>query len=186
VRISALAASHTAGVPTVVVSLIAAVGLLVVLLALWRDSPLEQPGPALPTWDGLPSRGDLARLDWPLRVPGYDPATVEQTFDLLADAYADLLAEADPAAVARAARRAAARMEALHEAAAASAPAGRADRQGSTEAAARPGAQAEVDALVAGSAVLGTPEGIAPADPTQEALQAEAVLAILRRDTGRR
>jgi hypothetical protein len=84
-------------------------GLVVVLVAYYRDPPLEERRVRVPDWDVLPDPGDLARIEFPIAVPGYDPATVEFHFDLLARAYADLLAAATPEVVARARHRAAVR-----------------------------------------------------------------------------
>jgi hypothetical protein len=90
----------------VVPAVLAALGYLAVVAALLRDSAVPAPVPPQPDWDPLPTPADLARTDFGLRVPGYDPVTVDTAFETLAQAYADLLVEADPAAVARARRRA--------------------------------------------------------------------------------
>lgn len=84
------------------------IGLVAVALALLRDRPLADRLRA-PDWDPLPAPVDVARVDFPLAFPGYDPATVELTLETLNDAYADLLAVAPPAVVERARRRAALR-----------------------------------------------------------------------------
>ena len=89
---------------------LAILGLVVVLVALQRDDAVDLPAPRAPDWGPLPSRSDLARTDFPLRVPGYDPASVDLALEALADAYGDLLAEADPATIERARRRAEARL----------------------------------------------------------------------------
>lgn len=85
-------------------------GLVAVLVAYYRDPPLAERTVAAPDWDLLPSPGDLARIEFPIAVPGYDPATVEFHFDLLTRAYSDLLAVASPEVIARARHRAAVRM----------------------------------------------------------------------------
>ncbi|MDP8969828.1 MAG: DivIVA domain-containing protein [Actinomycetota bacterium] len=85
------------------------IGLVVVLVTLHRDEPLEVPGPQEPDWDLLPTPSDVARVEFPLSFPGYDPATVEVYLDTLARAYGDLMAVAPPEVVARARRRAALR-----------------------------------------------------------------------------
>jgi hypothetical protein len=93
------------------VIIVSVLGLLTVVVALHaQQEPLPEPGPAPPDWDGVPTPSDLARVSFPLRVPGYDPATVDATFHQLAQAYGDLLAESDPATVARARRRSLRRM----------------------------------------------------------------------------
>lgn len=92
------------------VAIIAGVGgLLAVLVAFYRDAEVEEPGVRHPQWDLLPDPSDVARTEFPLAFPGYEPATVEFHFDLLTRAYADLLAEAGPDAIARARHRAALR-----------------------------------------------------------------------------
>ena len=85
-------------------------GLVAVLVAYYRDPPLAERTVAPPDWDVLPSPGDLARVEFPVAVPGYDPATVELHFELLTRAYADLLAVAPPEVIARARHRAAVRL----------------------------------------------------------------------------
>ena len=85
-------------------------GLVVVLVAYYRDTSLAEVAPAEPDWDLLPAPSDAARSDFPLAFPGYDPATVELHLDRLAGAYADLLAVAPPEVVERARRRAALRL----------------------------------------------------------------------------
>jgi DivIVA domain-containing protein len=84
-------------------------GLAVVLLVVYADGPLEPPAPREPDWELLPTPGDLARADFPLAFPGYDPASVETHLDLLRRAYTDLLAVAPPEVVQRARQRAAMR-----------------------------------------------------------------------------
>lgn len=85
-------------------------GLVAVLVAYYRDPPLAERTVAPPDWDVLPSPADLARIEFPVAVPGYDPATVEFHFDLVTRAYADLLAVASPEVIARARHRAAVRL----------------------------------------------------------------------------
>ncbi|MDQ3538239.1 MAG: hypothetical protein M3415_05530 [Actinomycetota bacterium] len=85
------------------------VGLIVVLLAYYRDTQLGDAGPPEPDWDLLPLPADVARADFPLAVPGYDPATVELHLDTLVLAYADLLAVAPPDVLERARWRVAVR-----------------------------------------------------------------------------
>lgn len=88
----------------------AVLGLIVVLVAYYRDAPVEERRLHPPDWDVLPDPSDVARTEFPLAFPGYDPATVEFHFDLLTRAYADLLAAATPDVVARARRSAALRL----------------------------------------------------------------------------
>jgi hypothetical protein len=84
-------------------------GLVTVLVAYYRDPPLEERTLVAPGWDVLPDPAEVARVEFPIAVPGYDPATVEFLFDLLTRAYADLLAVAPPEVVERARHRAAVR-----------------------------------------------------------------------------
>ena len=84
-------------------------GLVTVLVAYYRDAPLEQRTLVAPSWDVLPDPAEVARVVFPMAVPGYDPATVEFHFDLLTRAYADLLAVAPPEVLTRARHRAAVR-----------------------------------------------------------------------------
>lgn len=84
-------------------------GLVAVLVAYYRDPPLAERRVVLPDWDLLPDPADLARVEFPIAVPGYDPATVEFHFDLVTRAYADLLAAATPDVISRARHRAAVR-----------------------------------------------------------------------------
>lgn len=92
------------------VAIIAAVvGLAAVLVAFYRDPPVEERRAHEPEWGLLPEPGDVARTEFPMAVPGYDPATVELHFDMLTRAYADLLASATPEVIARARHRAAVR-----------------------------------------------------------------------------
>ena len=85
------------------------IGLVVVLIAFYRDAPLTERRLDAPGWDLLPDPSEVARTEFPLAFPGYDPAAVEFHFDLLTRAYADLLAEAPPDVVAKARHRAAMR-----------------------------------------------------------------------------
>src|SRR5688500_2596780 len=85
------------------------IGLVVVLVAFYRDAPVEERGVQQPEWDLLPDPAEVARVEFPLAVPGYEPAAVELHFDLLTRAYADLLAAATPEVIARARHRAAVR-----------------------------------------------------------------------------
>jgi hypothetical protein len=85
---------------------VCALGLAVVLFAVYRDEPLEPPQPALPDWDPLPSPVEVAHGEFPLAFPGYDPASVEVYFDQLRRAYDDLYAVAPPEVIERARQRA--------------------------------------------------------------------------------
>lgn len=90
--------------------LAALVGLAAVLWALYSgQAELRLASPSAPDWDLLPTPGELARVEFPMSLPGYDPATVELTFEALSRVYADLLAAADPATLSRARARAALR-----------------------------------------------------------------------------
>lgn len=84
-------------------------GLIVVLFAFYRDPPVVERTLEPPHWGLLPDPGDVARTEFPLSFPGYEPAAVEFHFDLLTRAYADLLAVAPPDVIARARHRAAVR-----------------------------------------------------------------------------
>lgn len=84
-------------------------GLVTVLLAVYRDAALDAPRPAVPEWDLLPMPADVARIDFPLAIPGYDPASVETHLEVLRRAYEDVVAVAPPEVLARARRRAAER-----------------------------------------------------------------------------
>jgi hypothetical protein len=85
------------------------VGLLAVLVALARDREAVAHAVPGPDWDPLPEPADLARVTFPRALPGYDPATVEVTFEALVAAYVDLYAAAPPEVRDRARRRATAR-----------------------------------------------------------------------------
>ena len=85
------------------------VGLIVALIAYYRDAPIEERRLEAPSWDVLPDPAEVARTEFPLAFPGYEPATVEFHFDLLARAYADLLAVAPPDVIDKARHRAAMR-----------------------------------------------------------------------------
>lgn len=84
-------------------------GLIIVLVAYYRDAPIVERSLEPAHWDLLPDPNDIARTEFPLAFPGYEPATVEFHFDLLTRAYADLLAVAPPDVIARARHRAALR-----------------------------------------------------------------------------
>lgn len=84
-------------------------GLITVLVAFYRDEPLQERRLAEPDWGLLPDPGDLARVEFPLAFPGYDPATVEFHFELVTRAYGDLLAASTPEVIGRARHRAALR-----------------------------------------------------------------------------
>lgn len=88
-------------------ALAAVVGLVAVLFALYRDGEIQAPQLAQPDWDLLPTPADVARIEFPLSFPGYDPPSVELHLDLLRQAYADLLAVCPPEVIARARQRAA-------------------------------------------------------------------------------
>jgi DivIVA domain-containing protein len=81
------------------------VGLIAVIATLLRDSAVEEPGPSAPGWEGLPGTSDVARADFPMAMPGYDPATVELHLDEVARAYADIVDAAPPEALERARER---------------------------------------------------------------------------------
>ena len=85
------------------------IGLVVVLVAYYRDAPVAERSLDPGHWDLLPDPAEVARTEFPLAFPGYEPATVEFHFDLLTRAYADLLAVAPPDVIARARSRAALR-----------------------------------------------------------------------------
>lgn len=141
-------------------------GLIVVLIAYYRDAPLEEQRVRHPEWDLLPDPSDVARTEFPLAFPGYEPATVEFHFDLLTRAYADLLASATPDVIARARHRAAVR----HGVELPSAPAA------GDPAPSAPSASRKASAAPAQPSTLG-PLTAAGADA--EALRAEAALADL-------
>lgn len=135
---------------------VSVLGLLLVLVAYYRDPPIRRP--RLETgWDLLPDPAEVARTEFPLAMPGYESATVEAHFEELNRAYADLLAAAPPDVVARARHRAALRQGVDVDVDAAPAPA----------AAAAPLAPARATAVA--------PISREAAD--SEALQAEAALA---------
>jgi hypothetical protein len=154
----------------VIAAVIAVAGLVVVLLALRGDTELKAPAPSDPEWDILPTRSDLARTSWPLRLAGYDPAAVERSFERLADTYADLLREADPAAIARARRRSAERLGV--EDPGAPVPAG-SDLAGS-----------DLAGSVPASPALALPDDAPRPDATVEALRTAAALDVLGRRNG--
>ncbi|HVM20177.1 MAG TPA: hypothetical protein VM307_09475 [Egibacteraceae bacterium] len=83
------------------------IGLVVVLIAYYRDPPLTPPPTEPPaTWGPFPDPSEVSRAEFPLRFSGYDPATVELRFDALLRAYGDLLAVATPDVMQKAQRRA--------------------------------------------------------------------------------
>jgi len=84
-------------------------GLVSVLVAVYRDSALDTGAPVGPAWEPLPMPSDIARFEFPMSVPGYDPASVELHLETLRRAYEDLVAVAPPEVLARARRRAAER-----------------------------------------------------------------------------
>ena len=65
-------------------------GLLVVLVAWYRDTGDVGYAAAGPDWGPLPPPGDVVRVEFPLTFAGYDPASVELHLDALSRAYADL------------------------------------------------------------------------------------------------
>jgi xanthine/uracil permease len=92
------------------VAIVAAVlGLVVALVAWYRDEEVETPAVVAPDWGPLPDPGDVTRVAFPMSIPGYDPATVEIHLETLARAYGDLLAVAPPDVVTRARNRSALR-----------------------------------------------------------------------------
>jgi hypothetical protein len=164
----------------VIAAVIAVAGLVVVLLALRGDTELKAPAPSDPEWDILPTRSDLARTSWPLRLAGYDPAAVERSFERLADTYADLLREADPAAIARARRRSAERLGV--EDPEAPVPAG-SDLAGSVPTGSDP-AGSDLAGSVPASPALALPDDAPRPDATVEALRTAAALDVLGRRNG--
>lgn len=149
-------------------------GLIVVLVAFYRDEPLEERTREPTHWDLLPDPNDIARTEFPLSFPGYEPATVEFHFDLLARAYADLLAVAPPEVIARARHRAAVRRGVqLPDAEAAPASTAAGATVPATRQAATPPRPAASSLAAAGD------EG-----PDVEALRAEAALADLETHSG--
>lgn len=93
----------------VVAVLVSVLGLVTVVVALFRDAPLGMPPAPQADWDLLPTPSDVSRVEFPVSFPGYDPATVETTFEALRAVYADLLAAATPEVLARARQRSALR-----------------------------------------------------------------------------
>ncbi len=82
------------------------VGLLAVVITYHREAREPVHASATPSSGPLPSPAEVARVDFPLSFPGYEPAAVEEHLEILAAAYADLYAVAPPEVVARARRRA--------------------------------------------------------------------------------
>jgi DivIVA domain-containing protein len=131
------------------------VALAAVLVAVYLDEPVADSGPSGPVWDLLPTPSEVARVEFPMSYPGYDPASVDLHLDAVARVYADLLALTPGEIQQRAARRVAERT-------------GRPPPQ-----AAGPGTAATVTAAAAvNPAVQAGDDG--------EALRAEAGLANLR------
>ena len=93
----------------VIAAVLAVVSAVVILIAYYTDAPITPRRAPLP-WDVLPDPSDVARAEFPLSMPGYDPTTVEEHYELLGRAYADLLAAAPPEAIAQARQRAALRL----------------------------------------------------------------------------
>ena len=93
----------------VIAAVLAVVGAVVILIAYYTDPPIAPRRKPVP-WDVLPDPADVARTEFPLHMPGYHPATVEEHYELLGRAYADLLAAAPPEAIAQARQRAALRL----------------------------------------------------------------------------
>jgi DivIVA domain-containing protein len=93
----------------VVASVACLVGLVVVLVALARDKPPAVPSRVRPALLAMPTPADVARADFPLAWPGYDPAAVDMHLEAVAKAWAELLAAAPPEVVDRAERLAALR-----------------------------------------------------------------------------
>jgi hypothetical protein len=94
-----------------IVAVLAAIaGLVAVLIATHHPyAGLEPPAAPEPEWDPLPAPNDVARPDFPLAFPGYDPASVEAAIEALLVAYEELYAAAAPEARERAHRAAARR-----------------------------------------------------------------------------
>lgn len=86
-----------------------AVGLIAVLVVIYREDDRVIVGPVAPDWGLLPEPVDVTRVEFPLTSFGYDPAAVEIHLDALAQAYADLHAVAPPEVRQRALQRAAMR-----------------------------------------------------------------------------
>jgi hypothetical protein len=93
----------------VITAVLAVVSAVVILIAYYTDPPIAPRRKAV-AWDVLPDPADVARTEFPLHMPGYHPATVEEHYELLGRAYADLLAAAPPEAIAQARQRAALRL----------------------------------------------------------------------------
>lgn len=85
------------------------VGLIAVLWAIWNEPPPPEPA-LVADLAGLPTPADVARAEFPLAVPGYDPAAVEVRLDAIARAWADLLAVTPPEVLERARQRIALRV----------------------------------------------------------------------------
>lgn len=150
-----------------VVGVLTLAGLVVVLLALRSDTLVDPPAPRAPDWSPLPSPAEITQVDFPLRVPGYDPASVDVALATLAEAYADLLAEADAETVQRARRRAAQRLGVAEE------------RSDGLDTVLEPTA---AEALDEADAFL---PAATPEERNLDALRTEVVLDLLRRSGGR-
>lgn len=90
-------------------------GLLVVVVAYYRDEPIERRRDVRPEWPLLPAPSDIVRTEFPLSFPGYDPATVEYHLEMLSRSYSDLMAAATPEVLTRARHRAALRRGIEHD-----------------------------------------------------------------------
>lgn len=137
------------------------VGLAAVLVAFYRDPPVEEHRVRDPDWDLLPDPGDVARTEFPMAMPGYEPATVELHFDMLTRAYADLLACATPEVLARARHRAAVRrgIEPPGDGDPRGTPGRAAPRRAPRSTPASPSAQGEDDDALAAEAALADLDG---------------------------
>lgn len=88
----------------VVVSVIAGGMLALVLLALFRASPMTRREPRRPAWS-IPTPAEVRDVRFPLALQGYDPEQVDVTLVALAEAYEALYLAAGPATIARATER---------------------------------------------------------------------------------
>lgn len=74
-----------------VAAVLALIALAIVLVALVRDrGAVGPPAVRAPTFDGLPAPSDLAGIELPAAMTGYDPAAVEALLDEVRGAYAEL------------------------------------------------------------------------------------------------
>ena len=85
----------------VVGSVAAAVGLIVVVIALFSDAP-PSPAPRTSLAPGLPRPAELRRARFPLAWRGYDPRAVDAHLAEVAGRYEALYLAAGPSAIARA------------------------------------------------------------------------------------